>query len=161
MKLKVRKLQESDWKFIPEWYKQYDQIPPPREFLPGRFEVGKMEDTSTCGLGGFIVCKGEDPIAAIWLYMTNSKTAIPALVISDKTYRDVDRDEALQMLVNFTTDFAWGMGYQYSFTWASKGVLFEKYEEAGFKGDDSPTHEMVLNYKNKENFKTQSQWEHK
>ena len=146
MKLKVRKLQESDWKFIPQWYKAYNQVCPEREFFPGRFEVGNMEDTSSCGLGGFIVCKGNDPIAAMWLWLTNSKTAIPAVVISDKSYRDTDRDDALQSLVNFTTDFAWSMGYKFAFSWAKPGVLLEKYVKAGFDYDDKPSHEVMLNF---------------
>ena len=78
------------------------QEPIPRDFLPGAFQVNcecKGETKKREGLGGFMVCKGDDPIAAMWLWMTNSKVAFPAVVISDKSYRDTDRSDALQLLI--------------------------------------------------------------
>ena len=94
MKLQVRKLIESDWNVITKWYEQYEQPMPDRDFYPEN------------GLGGFMVYKGKTLIAAMFLYVTNSKTAIPAIVISNKDYKDNDRSDALQLLVDFTKDFA-------------------------------------------------------
>ncbi len=98
MQLQVRKLIETDWDFLPSWWEAYNQPVPQRDFLPND------------GLGGFMVCKENDPIAAMFLYTTNSRTAIPAIVISDKYYKDNDRSDALQLLVDFTTSFAEDMG---------------------------------------------------
>ena len=134
MKLQVRKLIEKDWSFLPSWWEAYNQPVPDRDFLP--------ED----GLGGFVVCKGTDPIAAMFLYMTNSKTAIPAIVISDKYYRDTDRSDALQLLVDFTTEFAKDLGFKYSFAWAKPGILLERYKEAGFTTDETPSYELMVQY---------------
>ena len=134
MKLQVRKLIESDWNIIPKWYEQYKQPMPDRDFYPDN------------GLGGFVVCKENIPIAAMFLYTTNSKTAIPAIVISDKYYRDNDRSDALQLLVNFTTDFAKDMGCKYSFAWAKPGILLEKYKKSGFTVDDTPSYELIIQY---------------
>ena len=97
-------------------------------------------------MGGFVVCKGDDPIAAMWLYLTNSKTAIPAVVVSDKYYKDTDRSDALQLLVNFTTDFAKDMGYKYSFAWAKEGKVLKYYEAAGWYKDESPSFELIKRY---------------
>ena len=134
MKLQVRKLIESDWNFLPSWWEVYDQPPPQRDFLPEN------------GLGGFMVCKEHDAIAAMFLYTTNSRTAIPAIVISDKDYKDNDRSDALQLLVDFTFSFAEDMGYKYSFAWATPGVLLDKYIESGFSVNNTPSHELIIKY---------------
>ena len=109
MKLQVRKLQESDWEFLPKWWKHHGQIPWMdnenfRDFLPGAFQIGNYEE-KRAGLGGFIVCKEEDPIAAMWLGMTNSNCSLPTAAISDPEYKDTDRKKAIQLLVNFVTNF--------------------------------------------------------
>jgi hypothetical protein len=134
MKLQVRKLIEKDWDFLPSWWEAYDQPVPPRDFLPNN------------GLGGFVVCKELDPIAAMFLYMTNSKTAIPAIIISDRYYRDNDRSDALQLLVDFTTNFAEDLGCKYSFSWAKPGILLDKYKQTGFTVDKTPSYELILKY---------------
>lgn len=145
MELQVRKLQESDWDFLPSWWEAYEADAFPRDFLPGSFKVND-EQEEKIGLGGFMVCKGDDPIAAMWLFMTNSKTAIPAVVISDKHYRDTDRSDALQLLVNFTTDFAKDLGYKYAFAWAKEGMLLDKYKKAEYYCDETPSYELIMKY---------------
>lgn len=133
MKLQIRNLIESDWDIIPQWYKQYNQEGFPRDFLPKN------------GLGGFMVYK-EKPVAAMWLWKTNSKTAIPAVVISDKLYKDKDRSDALQLLIDHTTDQAKAMGFKYSFAWAKPGLLLNKYKNADYYVDESPSYELILKY---------------
>ena len=98
------------------------------------------------GLGGFMVCKGDDPIAAMWLWLTNSKTAIPAVVVSDKDYQDSDRSDALQLLVDFTTDFAEQMGFKYAFAWAKEGMLLDRYRKAEWYVDETPSYEVIMKY---------------
>jgi len=146
MQLQVRKLQESDWDLIPKWWEAYGAEGFPRDMLPGSFRVGDKQEEKRQGLGGFMVCKGDDPIAAMWLWMTNSKTAIPAVVVSDKSYQDTDRSDALQLLVNFTTDFAEDMGYKYAFAWAKEGMLLDKYKQAEYHVDETPSYELIMKY---------------
>ena len=134
MKLQVRKLIESDWDIITKWYEQYEQPMPNRDFYPEN------------GLGGFMVYKENMLIASMFLYITNSNTAIPAIVISNKEYRDNDRSDALQLLVDFTTDFAKNVGCKYSFAWAKPGVLLEKYKQTGFIADETPSYELIIQY---------------
>jgi len=133
MQFNINKIQDSDWEFLPSWWVKYKQDPPPRDFLPDN------------GLSGFII-KKDVPIAAMWLYQTNSKTAIPAVMVSDKDYKQPDRSDALQLLLEFTTDTAHSLGFKYSFAWAKSGVLLEKYENLGFKKDTSPSYELILKY---------------
>jgi len=133
MELYIRNLIESDWEIIPKWYSQYKQEGFPRDFLPEN------------GLGGFMVCK-KNPIAAMWLWKTNSKLAIPAVVISDKLYKDTDRSDALQLLINTVTDEGEKAGFKYAFAWAKPGLLLEKYKNAYYYVDESPSYELILKY---------------
>ena len=146
MELRVRKLKESDWDILPSWWAKYNQEGFPKDMLPGSFPVEGEHEAKREGLGGFMVCKGNHPIAAMWLWLTNSKTAIPAVVVSDKDYKDTDRSDALQLLVNFTTDFAEDMGFKYAFSWAKPGILLEKYKEADYHVDETPSYELILKY---------------
>jgi len=152
--LRVRKLQDSDWGFLPEWWRLHGQGHEGksdwikgeewREFLPGAFDVGGYEE-KRAGLGGFLVCEDKHPIAAMWLNLTNSQVASPTSVVSDPSYRDKNRKEALQLLVNFTTNFAKELGYKYSFGWAQPhphGML-DYYVEAGYKKWNNPTYELI------------------
>lgn len=134
--MKVRKLQEKDWAFLPSWWEAYNQPIPQRNFLPQN------------GLGGFIVETIPDkaPIAAMFLWTTNSDTAIPAVVIADRYYRDTNRSDALQLLVDFTTDFARGMGYKFSFAWAKPGKMLEYYKKSGWIVDETPSYELIIQY---------------
>ena len=128
MKLQVRKLQESDWKFIPEWWKsnkQDNSIENLRDFLPGSFQIGDYEE-KRAGLGGFIVCKEDDPIAATWLIMTNSNCAIATQVISDLSYRDEDKEKALELLNNFVNNFAKELGYKHTIQLVENTKLVKK-----------------------------------
>ena len=92
-----------------------------------------------------MVCKENDPIAAMFLYTTNSKTAIPAVVVSDRYYKDNDRSDALQLLVDFTKDFAQDMGFKYSFAWAKTDVLLDKYIKSGFISMGT-SHELLIKH---------------
>jgi hypothetical protein len=128
MKLQVRKLQESDWKFLPEWWKsnkQDNSIENLRDFLPGSFQIGDYEE-KRAGLGGFIVCKEDDPIAATWLVMTNSNCAIATQVISDLSYRDEDKEKALELLNNFVNNFAKELGYKHTIQLVENTKLVKK-----------------------------------
>ena len=134
--MKVRKLHEKDWEYLPSWWEAYNQPVPQRNFLPEN------------GLGGFVVEAQPDktPIAAMFLWTTNSDTAIPAVVISDKSYKDTNRSDALQLLVDFTTDFAFDMGFKFSFAWAKPGKMLKYYKKTGFTVDDTPSYELILQY---------------
>tara|TARA_R100001463_G_scaffold114973_1_gene170183 strand:- start:10394 stop:10798 length:405 start_codon:yes stop_codon:yes gene_type:complete len=134
MKLQIRKIIESDWNFLPSWWKKYNDKPIPRAFLPEN------------GLGGFMVCKESDPIGCMFLYTTNSKTAIPGVTVSDKDYRDNDRDEALQLLLDFTVKFAEDLGFKYSWVVANENMLLKKYEKNGFTKFGKPCYELLKKY---------------
>lgn len=134
--MKIRRLHEDDWKFLPSWWQAYGQEVPERSFLPNN------------GLGGFIIESQPDrtPIAAHFLWTTNSDTCIPAVLISDRFYRDTNKQLALQKLIDFTVDFGFELGNKFAFSWAKPEILLEKYEKTGFSKDKSPSYELILKY---------------
>lgn len=119
---KVRRIIEKDWEFLPEWWKGYegweDQIP--RDMLPEN------------GLGGFIVDKDSHPVGACWLWLSNAKTCFINAFVFDPGYRDTDRQEALDTLIQFTTKFAYDMGYKYAWSWTSAPTLAKSFEKNGY-----------------------------
>ena len=45
-----------------------------------------------------------------------------------------------------TTDFAEDLGYKYAFAWAKPGVLLDKYKNAEYTVDKTPSYELILKY---------------
>ena len=131
MELKCRRIIEKDLEKIEGWLKSYGSEMPSLDFLPNN------------GTGGFVVANDTGIIAAMWLWFTNSKTAIPAMVVADKSYRDTDRYEALELLMDFTTQFAKDAGCEFAFAWAKPGVLLEFYEQLGYKKDSKESYELI------------------
>lgn len=117
-KLKVRRIIEKDWDFLGDWWKGYkewdDHIP--RDMLPEN------------GLGGFIVDKDKHPIGACFLWTSNAKTCFISGFVFDPNYRDTDRQEAMDTLIQFTTTFANDMGYKYAWAWTSNEKLAKSFE---------------------------------
>ena len=88
MKLNVRELRESDWETLTGFWKSWPEwkTPPTKELLPLN------------GCGGVMICKGEQPVMAGFLYLTNSKVAWLEWIVSNPDYREDDRKEALELL---------------------------------------------------------------
>ncbi len=131
MELKCRRIIEKDLTKIEGWLKDYGSEMPSLDFLPQE------------GTGGFVVANDTGIIAAMWLWFTNSKTAIPAMVVADKYYRAEDRHEALALLIDFTTEFAKDAGCEFAFAWAKEGVLLDKYLVAGYDKDEKESFELI------------------
>ena len=77
-KLTIRKIKLEDYKFINKWWVE-------QGFKPVSLEVLPMK-----GLGGLIIEK-EKPIAAAYLYLTNSKMGYIDNLISNPKYVSKDR----------------------------------------------------------------------
>ena len=84
------------------------------------------------GLGGFIVDKDGHPVGSCWLWLSNAKTCFINAFVFDPTYRDTDRQEALDTLIQFTTKFAYDMGYKYAWSWTSAPTLAKSFEKNGY-----------------------------
>jgi|TARA_R100000458_G_scaffold28636_1_gene26098 N-acetylglutamate synthase-like GNAT family acetyltransferase len=85
-KVNIRKIELKDYEYIDKWWIEqgYDAIS--KEILPMQ------------GLGGLIVEK-EKPIAAAYLYLTNSKMGYIDNLISDPKYVSKDRFDVIANLM--------------------------------------------------------------
>ena len=85
-KINIRKIELKDYEYINKWWVE-------QGFQPVSVEVLPMN-----GLGGLIVEK-EKPIAAAYLYLTNSKMGYIDNLISDPKYKSKDRFDVILELM--------------------------------------------------------------
>lgn len=128
----IRLLKEGDYdNTLVKWWDKSDFPAPPKEVLPDN------------GLGGYMVYKGELDICAGFLYQTNSKIAWLEFVIANNEYRESDRGEALEMLINVMSIKAKDLGFSSIFTSLNHKVLISRYEKCGYKKASEGCTEMI------------------
>ena len=131
MKLKLRRLEESDYDTLVTWWKDWMWEAPPRDFLPEN------------GTGGFMVSNNDSDICAGFIYLTNSKIAWIEFIISDKQYKEEDRNEAIQFLINSLSGVAEETGAKYGYAILKNKSLMKYYEEANFTVTSDKNTEMI------------------
>jgi hypothetical protein len=130
MELQVRALQESDWDTLQEWWAKWDWPKVAKEMLPLN------------GCGGLIVYKGDIPVVAGFLYLTNSNIAWMEWIISNKDYKDNDRKEALKTLILELENIALSVGKDMIFNVSKSKSLINIHKELGYTVDESPSYEI-------------------
>ncbi len=94
-------------------------------------------------MGGFIFCDGKDPLAACWLYLTNSKLGCINPFVADPSYRDTDRQEIFKELIRFMTMFAHDVGCLTLWGHTESPTMAELYKE--LEWDVDPSFEVNMN----------------
>jgi len=130
MELTVRELKESDWEDMSSWWKWWRWPEVSKETLPLN------------GCGGIMVCKGEIPVAAGFLYLSNSKVAWLDWIVSNPQYREVDRKDALEMLIKSLEWVAKLEGYSIIISIARNKSLINIHKKLGYTVDESPSYEI-------------------
>ena len=130
MELTVRALQESDWETLQEWWVKWNWPTVTKEMLPLN------------GCGGLIVYKGDIPIVAGFLYLTNSNIAWMEWIISNKDYKEKDRKEALKTLILGLEDIALSVSKDIIFSVSKSKSLINIHKELGYTIDESPSYEI-------------------
>tara|TARA_R110000868_G_scaffold912_7_gene6994 strand:+ start:2156 stop:2563 length:408 start_codon:yes stop_codon:yes gene_type:complete len=130
MELKARALEESDWATLQEWWDRWKWPKMNRDLLPLN------------GLGGLIVCKGDTPIVAGYLYLTNSKVAWMEWIISNKDYREDDRKEAMEMLILGLEDIALSVDKSIILSVGRNVGLINVHKKLGYTVDDKASYEI-------------------
>jgi hypothetical protein len=130
MELKLRALRESDWQTLQSWWKAWDWPEISKDLMP------------LDGLGGLIVEKGDKPIAAGFLYLTNAKVAWTEWIVSDPEYRENDRVDALKMVVQGLEDVALSTGYKIILSIGRNKGLLNIHKELGYSVDEKPSYEI-------------------
>jgi len=130
MELKARELRESDWNELPSWWKWWRWPDVSREILPLN------------GLGGIMVYKDNINIAAGFLYLTNSNVVWLDWIISNPEYKDKDRKQALELLINTLEEVAKQQGYSVIITITKSKHLIDTHKKLGYTMDENPSYEI-------------------
>ena len=134
MKLNIRKLKESDWDTLVKWWDSWPEwVAPPKTFLPEN------------GTGGLIVEKDKQPIVAGFLYFTNSQAVLLEWIVSNPEYRDTDRQEAIELLINMAEEICKKQNQVHMFSIGRNKHLIETHKKLGWKVDKKPSYEIVKN----------------
>ena len=84
--INIRKIELEDYEFINKWWTEQGFVALNKDILPMN------------GLGGIIIEK-DKPIAAVYLYLTNSKVGYIDNLITDPKYVSKDRFDVILMLM--------------------------------------------------------------
>ena len=128
--LLIRKLIESDYDTLVEWFKWFRFTVPPKEMLPQN------------GCGGIMVHKEVD-ICAGFIYRTDSQICWMEFIISNPNYRESDRAEAIKFLIESLSSIAKSMGYSIIFTSVKEEHLINHLKKCGFTIEKGTSKEMV------------------
>ena len=134
MKLNIRKLEESDWDTLIKWWEVWPEwVAPPKSFLPNN------------GTGGLMVEKDKKPLVAGFLYFTNSDAVLLEWIVSDPEYRESDRKDAIELLINTSEQLCKNENKKYMFTIGRNKHLIETHKKLGWQIDSKPSYEIVKN----------------
>tara|TARA_B100001250_G_scaffold90761_1_gene75435 strand:- start:475 stop:939 length:465 start_codon:yes stop_codon:yes gene_type:complete len=130
----TRKLRESDWDTLVAWWSTWPEWnAPARGFLPEN------------GTGGLMVEKNGIPIVAGFIYETNSDGVLFEWVVSNPDYREKDRKDAIEKLINDAETKIRGMGYKHIFSIGRNKSLMDTHKKLGWFVDSKPSHEIIKN----------------
>jgi len=129
MKFNVRQVEDADYEnILLKWWKDWGWQATPKDFLP---ETGVM------------VSKGDEDICAGFVYFTNSKVALTEFVVSNKDYKENDRGDAIDLLIDCIVEIADENGYKYAHVILKNKSLLGRYKEAGYLESDTNVIEMI------------------
>ena len=132
MEFNIRQLEPTDYDtLLVKWWDAWGFKPPPRDFLPDG------------GTGGLLISDNETPVCAGFIYMTNSKISWINWIISNKEYKNKNRNSAIKTLLKQLIDTAINSDAYYVFASNNNKFLINKFTDLGFvKGSKST--ELIL-----------------
>ncbi len=130
-KLIFRPLVEEDHEIICSWWRWWRWPEIPKEMLPDN------------GKGGFMIQKDKTPIVCCFLFITNSKGAKLEWLVSNPKYKEKDRKQAIEMLINHVEIVCKNMGYKYIFSIGRNKHLMETHKKLGWLVDEKPSYEII------------------
>ena len=133
--MNTRRLKESDWNMLQEWWDGWPGwTPPDKEFLPEN------------GTGGLIVEKDGKPIVAGFIFLgINLKIAYFGWIVSDPKYRNKDRILAIEILIKKAEEFCKNVGKTYlnSFVNKRNPVLLKAHKKLGWDISRETSYELT------------------
>lgn len=132
MEFNIRLLNESDYDdVLVNWWKDWRWQAPPREILPNN------------GTGGFMISKGDVDICAGFVYFTNSGISFCEFIVSNFKYKNKDRHDAIELLINTISESCKEAGYKAVWTCLVNKSLIDKYKNCGFNETQKNCTEMI------------------
>lgn len=130
--MEVRALKNEDYAItLIKWWKAWKWTPPMKDMLPEN------------GTGGIMVSSNGVDVCAGFLYLTNSKTAWLEYIVSSRDYKESDRSEAIELLINTLNEIAKNKGFSYIYTSLKSKPLINKYKNCGFIEGSKNCQEMI------------------
>ena len=133
MKFNARKLTEQDYSMLVDWWKWWRWSPPSKNLLPNN------------GTGGIIIEKNNIPVVAGFLYFTNSEMVLLEWIVSNPKYKESDRKDAIEMLINVSEQVCRKENKKYIFTIGRSKHLRETHEKLGWSVDTKSSYEIIKN----------------
>ena len=133
MKFNARKLTEQDYSMLVDWWKWWRWSPPSKNLLPNN------------GTGGIIIEKNNIPVVAGFLYFTNSEMVLLEWIVSNPKYKESDRKDAIEMLINVSEQVCRKENKKYMFTIGRSKHLRETHEKLGWSVDTKSSYEIIKN----------------
>lgn len=132
MELNIRRLVTEDWSTLKKWWSSWrGWEAPPKDFLP--------DD----GTGGFMVEKQGRPIVAGFIYFTNSKGALLDWIVSDPEYKENDRGDAIELLIEASEQVLRDKGFKYIFSIGRNQSLINRHKKLGWQVDTKSSYELT------------------
>lgn len=129
MSFKLRAITDVEYdEVLVNWWKDWRWTPPSKDFLPNI---------------GIMVSKEDIDICAGYLYVTNSKVSWIEFIVSNFNYRESDRKEAIEFLINSMCVYAKNAGTKYIYTSLNNRSLIKRYENCGFQTGSEGCVELI------------------
>ena len=131
MEFNARKLTDNDYELLVSWWKWWRWTPIPKNFLPDN------------GTGGIMIEKDNTPVVAGFIYYTNSDAVVVEWIISNPDYKNKNRKQAVEVLLNTIEKVCKKQGKQYMFSIGRSKQLVETHKKLGWVVDEKPSYEIV------------------
>jgi len=130
-RLKFRPLNQLDYDTICEWWTWW------------RWPIIEKDCLPQNGTGGFMVEKNGVPIVCGFVYTTNSKGVLLEWIVSNPKYKESDRKEAIELLINQVEVFCKSLGKKFIFSIGRSKHLMKTHEKLGWQVDKKPSYEIT------------------
>ena len=82
-----------------------------------------------------------------FLYFTNSQAVLLEWIVSNPEYRDTDRQEAIELLINMAEEICKKQGQVHMFSIGRNKNLIETHKKLGWNVDKNPSYEIMKKIK--------------
>ena len=111
----------EDYPTIAKWWVRHSWVPVPIQGLPGTGLVSEIDGK---------------PVAAGWLFLSDSCMAWMEYMVGDPDSKFEDRDKGLDEVVEGLSDVARGLGYKIIMVSVGHKRLIDRYSKHDFKETD-------------------------